>query len=104
MKRSTDAHVASATATLAAGLFMALSATAQTAPSSAPGEAPRGLGKLPDFAQLDSDGNGSISKREAQAHPRLKANFNEVDTDKDGSISRAEFGAFEKQMQMPAEE
>ncbi len=62
------------------------------------------LGTLPDFSALDRNGDQQISKSEAQPHPRLKANFNEVDTDKDGSISRSEFSAFEKQMQVPAEE
>lgn len=56
-------------------------------PSRGPGHGPgRGL------AELDKDGNGSISKDEAP--PRLQASFDEVDTNQDGALDQAELQAW----------
>jgi hypothetical protein len=56
-----------------------------------PGKAQAGGKK--DFASLDADGDGSLSKDEAKVEATIK--FSELDTDKDGKLSNAEFAAFE---------
>ena len=43
--------------------------------------------------KLDTDGDGRISRAEAQAAPRLAAHFDEIDTDKDGYLSPDELKA-----------
>src|SRR5262245_1758700 len=43
------------------------------------------------FRQLDTDGDGYISRREAAAHPEVAANFDRADADGDGRLSLAEF-------------
>lgn len=45
------------------------------------------------FKRLDSDGDGYISKDEAEAN-NIHQNFEEFDTDKDGEISAREFHIF----------
>lgn len=50
------------------------------------------------WKKVDTDGDGSISRAEAQANaPRLAADFDKVDTNKDGKVSRAELEAAGKQ-------
>jgi Ca2+-binding EF-hand superfamily protein len=44
------------------------------------------------FDQLDTNGNGSISRGEAEASPALVIIFVEVDANGDGQLSAAEFG------------
>jgi Ca2+-binding EF-hand superfamily protein len=43
--------------------------------------------------KLDKDGDGRISREEAQAAPRLAAHFEEIDTNKDGFITPDEMKA-----------
>lgn len=43
-----------------------------------------------DFAALDADGDGTISREEAAAHPVLRDEFAAVDADGDGLLSREE--------------
>jgi Ca2+-binding EF-hand superfamily protein len=43
--------------------------------------------------KLDTDGDGRISRAEAQAAPRLAAHFDEIDADKDGFLTRDELKA-----------
>ncbi|HEX4333073.1 MAG TPA: EF-hand domain-containing protein [Usitatibacter sp.] len=45
------------------------------------------------FKKLDTDGDGRISRAEAQAAPRLAAHFDELDTNKDGFLSADELKA-----------
>lgn len=47
------------------------------------------------FEQFDKDGNGSISKTEASADPRLNDQFKKLDSDGNGELSQTEFGKFE---------
>ncbi|MGZ5046604.1 MAG: EF-hand domain-containing protein [Usitatibacter sp.] len=43
--------------------------------------------------KLDTDGDGRISRAEAQAAPRLAAHFDEIDANKDGFITMDEMKA-----------
>ena len=45
------------------------------------------------LAHLDKDGDGLISRDEAQAAPRLARHFNEIDANKDGFLSKDELAA-----------
>lgn len=58
------------------------------------GAAPATAGKR--FAKLDSNGDGVISRTEAQAAPKLAAKFDAVDSNKDGVLTREEFAAWRK--------
>jgi len=44
-----------------------------------------------DFAAVDKDANGHLSKQEALAVAELEGAFDALDTDHDGSVSPAEF-------------
>ena len=51
------------------------------------------------FKKVDTDGDGTISRAEAEANaPRLAKHFDEIDTDHDGTITPAELKAFHKSM------
>ena len=51
------------------------------------------------LTKVDTDGDGTISRQEAEANaPRLAKHFDEIDTDHDGTISRAELKAARKTM------
>lgn len=50
-------------------------------------------GARPMPAQLDTNGDGSISRDEAQRAPRLAAAFDRIDTNKDGQLTREEMHA-----------
>ena len=43
--------------------------------------------------RLDKNGDGAISREEAQASPRLAKHFDEIDTNKDGLLSKEELQA-----------
>ena len=43
-----------------------------------------------DFAAMDADGNGNISRREAGGNPDLMREFHVVDSDNNGRLSREE--------------
>ncbi|HET9622715.1 MAG TPA: EF-hand domain-containing protein [Kofleriaceae bacterium] len=45
------------------------------------------------FAKLDADGDGRISKAEAEKGPKMSKAFDRVDADHDGFVSRAEMSA-----------
>lgn len=64
---------------------------------SAGGEAAGGgaTGGAPSFSQLDTDGDGSISRNEAQAMPQLEQNFQQADRNQDGKVDQSEFAQFE---------
>lgn len=58
---------------------------------------PRGEGgEEPGFDELDADGDGIISRQEAErAGGVLPARWNRADRDRDGRVDREEFAAFE---------
>lgn len=45
----------------------------------------------PEFATLDANGDGSVSKDEAQAQGLVASRFGELDGDKDGKLSGDEY-------------
>jgi type II secretory pathway pseudopilin PulG len=50
------------------------------------------------WASVDTDGNGSISRSEAQVNPGLAQVFDQADADSDGQLTPDEYKAFvEKQ-------
>jgi Ca2+-binding EF-hand superfamily protein len=87
-----------------AGLFIVAGASAQSTPMPTD-QAP---GRHQPAAKLDKDGDGAISREEANAKKRLAAHFDALDSNKDGKLSKEELhtarakahekhkGAFEK--------
>lgn len=57
-----------------------------------------GAETLPEFSSLDLNGDGQISKDEAQTISSLNENFDSADTDADGNLNQSEFSAFEQQV------
>ena len=45
------------------------------------------------FARADTNGDGKLSREEAQRFPEIAAHFDELDRDHDGFLSFAEFAA-----------
>ncbi len=43
------------------------------------------------FERSDKNGDGKLSKEEAEALPAISARFDQIDADKDGAISKAEY-------------
>ena len=93
-------------------LALSLSASAQTAPAqpsdpSASGATPttpnppsnphHGEAKQ-RFLQADSNGDGKLSREEAQALPHLAKRFADIDSDRDGYITRDELRAAHQRM------
>lgn len=75
---------------LTAGLLSSTAAVAQDGPP--PGGGHRGP---PDFASLDTDGDGKLSYAEVEKNfPPAARDFKQMDTDGDGYVSEAEFKAF----------
>jgi Ca2+-binding EF-hand superfamily protein len=49
------------------------------------------------FSKADTDGNGTLSRAEAEkAMPQLAGRFDSIDTNKDGQLSRGELNAWKK--------
>ncbi len=67
-------------------LFLSAAALAQSAAEPAPLPGPR-----PDFAALDRNRDGYISKVEALANPEVHKRFAAFDMDKDGLLSESEY-------------
>ncbi|MDB5807833.1 MAG: EF-hand protein [Betaproteobacteria bacterium] len=44
------------------------------------------------FTKADANGDGKLSKTEAQAMPRVAKNFDSIDADHDGFVTKAEIG------------
>lgn len=75
--------------------FLAASAFATTAGAAGMDKAEKGaMGEGgAQFTTLDADGDGKISKEEAQG--TLKEKWSKADANSDGSVDQSEFSAFE---------
>jgi hypothetical protein len=82
---------------LAAMAFTAVALGVQAQDIQAPAAAtpPGPSASQPDKPQVDRNGDGSISKVEAQADAELARRFSELDTDNSGKLDQAEFARFE---------
>lgn len=76
---------------LASALLLHAGLSLAADPMPAPG-APAALPK--HTAKLDTNGDGFVSREEAQASKHMAAHFNEADTDRDGRLSAAEMQAY----------
>ena len=47
-----------------------------------------------EFAKLDADSNGSLSKEETSGNAILAKNFDTLDADKNGALSEKEYSNF----------
>jgi hypothetical protein len=45
----------------------------------------------PEFSTLDTNGDGYVSREEAQSNTTLSGSFSDLDTDKNGSLSSSEY-------------
>lgn len=87
-----------ATATLlVSGWALAADPVAPVAPVAQPAPMAAPAGKAAKAAKMDTNGDGSISREEAQAHGKLASRFDSLDTDKNGSLSSAEMKAHKEQ-------
>ena len=74
-----------------AALFLALSFAASWA--AAGNSATERAAVEAAFARADTNGDGKLSRDEAQRFPEIAARFDELDTNKDGFLSLEEFAA-----------
>jgi hypothetical protein len=73
----------------------ALGVQAQDIQTPAPAAPPGPSASQPDQDRIDQNGDGSITKAEAQANQELARRFGELDTDNSGKLDQAEFARFE---------
>jgi Ca2+-binding EF-hand superfamily protein len=59
--------------------------------------APDGHGPMGRLKQADTNGDGMISQKEAQALPMISKHFAEIDANHDGQVTFEELRAFHKQ-------
>ncbi|MGZ5052674.1 MAG: hypothetical protein ACXWF8_14625 [Methylobacter sp.] len=60
-------------------------------------------GKIPDFAQIDVNGDHYVTKDELQKYPDLLKNFDKVDAGKDGRLEQHEFQNLEMEAKREGE-
>ena len=73
-------------------------AIAQQAAPQAPSQPARAHDGMHDrMAQLDTDHDGRISRKEAAARPEMAQRFDKVDADRDGFLDRGDFQAHRQQ-------
>ena len=81
---------------LTAAALASVAVIAAAAPEGAGGQ--RHGAMVERLKQADADGNGSISRDEAKALPRLAKHFDAIDANRDGQLSKEELHAFHEQM------
>ncbi len=85
---------------------LSLSALAQTAPPTDPNPAdaataapPHHAGGKQKFIAADSNGDGKLSRDEAQVLPHIAKHFDDIDSNHDGYITREELRVAHKRME-----
>lgn len=53
--------------------------------------------KKPSYEELNVRGDGRVTRADLAGHPRLLEKFDDIDTDGDGTISRSEYDAWKSQ-------
>jgi uncharacterized iron-regulated membrane protein len=56
-----------------------------------------GSSDKPSYDELNTRGDGRVTRADLAAHPRLLEKFDDIDTAGDGTISRAEYDAWKSQ-------
>jgi len=87
---------------LAAAALASAAIIAVAAPEGAGGH--RHGAMMERLKAADTNGDGLISKEEAQALPMLAKHFNEIDTDQNGQLSPDELRAFHEKMRAQHEQ
>ncbi len=49
------------------------------------------MAALPTFHEVDTNGDGKITMKEASSHEGLMTSFDKADVDRDGLLSKAEY-------------
>jgi Ca2+-binding EF-hand superfamily protein len=80
-------------ASLTAAALASVAVLAVAAPEGAGGPHHHGAG-IERLKQADTNGDGNISREEAQALPRIAKHFDEIDTNRDNQLSPDELRAF----------
>ena len=55
------------------------------------------MAALPTFDEVDTNGDGKITMKEASSHEGLMTTFDKADVDRDGLLSRAEYQKLKSQ-------
>ena len=85
-------------ATLTAAALASVAVLAVAAPEGAGGGQPHHGPGMERLKQADTNADGSISRDEAQALPRLAKHFDEIDANRDNQLSPDELHAFHQKM------
>lgn len=80
----------------AAAFSVSLVHAADAVSSAASGPAQGRAAAAERFKALDTNGDGRISRAEAEAAPALVAHFDQIDANKDGQITPKEFRAYHR--------
>ncbi len=55
------------------------------------------MAALPTFDEVDTNGDGKITLKEASSHEGLMTSFDKADVDRDGLLSKAEYQKLKSQ-------
>ncbi len=55
------------------------------------------MAALPTFDEVDTNGDGKITMKEASSHEGLMTSFDKADVDRDGLLSKAEYQKLKSQ-------
>ncbi len=72
-----------------------MAAGADSLSGNASGKAGVGVQGQAQFKDLDTNGDGVISKEEAQGHSQISSKFSDLDKNRNGKLEQGEFARFE---------